>query len=81
MWPLPTRRSIIERLTRNQEYHRRVFLARGKVGLYTNWIQFATHTAYDEHGKWLALPGEKAVFFNASTEQRHIDHFFARLHG
>lgn len=70
-----------ERVAHNQEYHRRVFLARGKVGLYTNWIQFATHTAYDDHGKWLPLPGEKAVFFNAATEQRHIDQFLDRLHG
>ena len=70
-----------ERIARNQEYHRQVFLARGKAGLYTNWIQFATHTAYDEHGHWLPLPGEKAVFFNAATEQCHIDHFLTRLHG
>jgi glutamate/tyrosine decarboxylase-like PLP-dependent enzyme len=70
-----------ERLARNQEYHRRIFLTRGKVGLYTNWVQFVTHTAYDEHDKWLPLPGEKAVFFNAATEQCHIDHFLSRLHG
>ena len=69
------------RIARNQEYHRRLFLARGKVGLYTNWIQFASHTAYDDHGHWLPLPGEKAVFFNAATEQRHIDDFLSRLHG
>lgn len=69
------------RLTRNTAYHRAVFLARGKAGLYTNWIQYVTHTAYDDKGAWTPIPGEKAVFFNPHTDQEHIDTFVARLHG
>jgi glutamate/tyrosine decarboxylase-like PLP-dependent enzyme len=70
-----------ERLRRNQAYHRHVFLRRGKVGLYTNWIEFATHTDYDERGRWQPLPGEKAVFFNPHTDRIHIDRFVTHLHG
>jgi hypothetical protein len=70
-----------ERLIRHQNYHRAVFLHRGKVGLYTNWIQFVTHTDYDDRGHWIPLPGEKAVFFNPYTDQIHIDRFLSRLHG
>lgn len=70
-----------ERLNRNTAYHRAVFLARGKVGLYTNWINYVAQTAYDEKGAWSPIPGEKAVFFNPHTEQEHIDTFVARLHG
>jgi hypothetical protein len=70
-----------ERLRRNQAYHRHVFLRRGKVGLYTNWIEFATHTDYDERGRWQPLPGEKAVFFNPHTDHIHIDRFVTHLHG
>ena len=70
-----------ERLTRNTAYHRAAFLARGKAGLYTNWIQYVTHTVYDEKGAWTPIPGEKAVFFNPHTEQEHIDTFVAQLHG
>lgn len=69
------------RLRDNQAYHREVFLRRGKVGLYTNWIQYVTHTEYDERGRWQPLPGEKAVFFNPHTDQIHIDRFIERLHG
>ena len=53
-----------QRLADNTSYHRRIFLNRGKVGLYTNWIQYVTHSDYDEHGQWVAIPGEKAVFMN-----------------
>lgn len=70
-----------ERLARNTAYHRALFLARGKAGLYTNWIEYVTHTAYDDKGTWNPIPGEKAVFFNPHTEQEHIDTFVARLHG
>lgn len=35
-----------ERLNRNTAYHRAGFLARGKVGLYTNWIHYVAQTAY-----------------------------------
>jgi glutamate/tyrosine decarboxylase-like PLP-dependent enzyme len=70
-----------ERLSNHQRYHRRIFLDRGKVGLYTNWIEYVTHTDYDDCGHWIPLPGEKAVFFNPYTDQEHIDRFLARLHG
>ncbi|MFO0922629.1 MAG: pyridoxal-dependent decarboxylase [Pirellulales bacterium] len=70
-----------ERLAENSAYHRKVFLKRGKVGLYTNWIQYVTHTDYDEQGDWMPIPGEKAVFMNPHTQQAHIDQFLARLHG
>lgn len=62
-------------------YHRAAFLARGKAGLYTNWIEYVTHTAYDDKGTWQPIPGEKAVFFTPHTEQQHIDTFVVRLHG
>ena len=69
------------RLIENTAYHRKVFLERGKVGLYTNWIQYVTHTDYDDQGGWMPIPGEKAVFMNPHTQQAHIDQFLARLHG
>lgn len=69
------------RARRNNDYHRAVFLRRGKCGLYTNWIEYTTHTDYDDRGRWQPLPGEKAVFFNPRTDQVHIDRFLARLHG
>lgn len=65
----------------HNQYHREVFLRRGKRGLYTNWVEFATHTHYDEFDHWEPLPGEKAVFFNPLTDREHIDAFIARLHG
>jgi glutamate/tyrosine decarboxylase-like PLP-dependent enzyme len=68
-------------LAENTAYHRRVFLERGKVGLYTNWIQYVTHSDYDEQGQWVPIPGEKAVFMNPHTQQTHIDQFLARIHG
>lgn len=70
-----------DRIQRNNHYHREVFLHRGKHGLYTNWVQFATHTHYDDSDRWEAIPGEKAVFFNPLTDHAHIDAFIARLHG
>ena len=69
------------RLMANTAYHRGVFKERGKVGLYTNWIQYVTHSDYDEHGRWMPIPCEKAVFMNPHTQQTHIDQFLARLHG
>lgn len=62
-------------------YHREVFLRRGKRGLYTNWVEFATRTDYDPSDRWEPLPGEKAVFINPLTDREHIDAFIARLHG
>lgn len=70
-----------ERLNRNNAYHRDVFLRRGKKGLYTNWIQYVSHTQYDENGHWEPIPGEKAVFMNPMTDPEHIDAFVANLHG
>ncbi|MFO0940300.1 MAG: pyridoxal-dependent decarboxylase [Pirellulales bacterium] len=70
-----------KRLADNSAYHRDVFVQRGKVGLYTNWIQYVTHTDYDEQGRWIPIPGEKAVFMNPHTQQAHIDQFLGRLHG
>lgn len=69
------------RIERNTAYHRDVFLRRGKVGLYTNWIHYVAHTDYDEVGRWEPLPGEKAVFMNPMTDPADIDAFIARLHG
>jgi glutamate/tyrosine decarboxylase-like PLP-dependent enzyme len=69
------------RIQRNNAYHREVFLRRGKRGLYTNWVEFATHTDYDANDRWEPLPGEKAVFMNPLTDRCHIDAFLARLHG
>ena len=46
---------------------------------FANWIQYVTHTAYDNKGAWDPIPGEKAVF-NPHTEQEYIDVFVARLH-
>lgn len=69
------------RIARNTDYHRRCFLQRGKNHLYTNWIEFASHTDYDERGRFRKLPGEKAVFMNALTDPEHIDRFLKVLHG
>jgi hypothetical protein len=52
------------RLDRNNRHHRGIFLRRGKVGLYTNWVEFIAHTDYDNRGRCGAIPGEKAVFMN-----------------
>jgi glutamate/tyrosine decarboxylase-like PLP-dependent enzyme len=68
------------RVSRNNAYHRGVFLRRGKQGLYTNWVQFVTNTNYSDTGAWAPLPGEKAVFMNPMTDAAHIDRFIARLH-
>ena len=69
------------RLARNNGWHRQVFLARGKVGLFTNWVEFVTHTDYDAHGDYRRLPGEKAVFMNPATRRSDIDTFLRRLAG
>jgi glutamate/tyrosine decarboxylase-like PLP-dependent enzyme len=63
------------RLAANNRYHRQVFLDRGKVGLYTNWVSFIARTAYDGMGRYHRLPGEKAVFMNPATTRREIDEF------
>lgn len=68
-----------ERVMRNSRYHREVFNRRGKVGLYTNWVEFIAHTDYDAHGRFGAIPGEKAVFMNPRTRYEDIDRFVEAL--
>ncbi|MEA3211172.1 MAG: hypothetical protein QOE70_4229 [Chthoniobacter sp.] len=70
-----------ERVERNNRYHRELFLRRGKVGLYTNWVEFIAHTDYDAKGRYGALPGEKAVFMNPRTRYEDIDRFIAAIRG
>ncbi|MDO5579684.1 MAG: pyridoxal-dependent decarboxylase, partial [Planctomycetia bacterium] len=69
------------RIKSNSDYHRSVFERRGKQHLYTSWIEFAAHTKYDEEGKFIRVPGEKAVFFNPLTSYQDIDAFIRILHG
>lgn len=69
------------RSARNSRHHRELFLRRGKVGLYTNWVEFIAHTDYDAHGRFGALPGEKAVFMNPRTRYEDIDRFVENLRG
>jgi hypothetical protein len=65
----------LNRLERNNAFHRQLYLDRGKIGLFTNWIEFAAHTEYDEKGRFHKLPGEKAVFMNPMTSRDDIDLF------
>ena len=71
----------LERVTRNNHYHRQAFLRRGKADLFTNYVQSAAHTGYDQHDRYRILPGEKAVFMNPLTRFEHMDAFIARIHG
>jgi glutamate/tyrosine decarboxylase-like PLP-dependent enzyme len=70
-----------ERVSSNNQYHRAVFKRRGKVALYTSYVQSIAHTHYDEHGHYRLLAGEKAVFMNPLTTYDEISRFVARLHG
>jgi hypothetical protein len=70
-----------DRLSMNNRYHRQVFLDRGKVGLYTNWVSFIARTSYDEMGRCHRLPGEKAVFMNPATTRRQIEEFIGNIGG
>ena len=70
-----------ERVERNSRHHREIFLRRGKVGLYTNWVEFIAHTDYDARGRCGAIPGEKAVFMNPRTRYEDIDQFIAAVRG
>jgi len=70
-----------ERVERNNRFHRAAFLRRGKIGLYTNWVEFIAHTDYDLKGRCGAIPGEKAVFMNPRTRYEDIDRFIASIHG
>ncbi len=72
-------REYLERLARNNAWHRRVFLERGRAGLFTNWVEFIAHTAYDDRGRHYRLPGEKAVFLNPATTRREIDIYIDTL--
>ena len=69
------------RVERNSRHHRDIFLRRGKIGLYTNWVEFIAHTDYDARGRCGAIPGEKAVFLNPRTRYEDIDQFIAAMRG
>ncbi|MGF1681264.1 pyridoxal phosphate-dependent decarboxylase family protein [Photobacterium minamisatsumaniensis] len=68
-----------ELLKRNSQWHREVFNQRGKVGLYTNWVEFISRSAYNRHGKYSYIPGEKAVFMNPATSRTQIDEFIRNI--
>lgn len=76
---IQNRREYLQRLERNNAWHRRIFRERGKAGLFTNWVDFIAHTAYDERGRYHRLPGEKAVFMNPATTRREIDVYIDTL--
>ena len=68
-----------ERLLRNNTWHREIFNQCGKVGLYTNWVEFISRSAYNKYGKYSYIPGEKAVFMNPATGRKQIDAFIANI--
>ena len=68
-----------QRVLLNSEWHRNVFLKRGKVGLYTNWVTAIAHTTYDDLNRFMAIPGEKAVFMNPRCTRDYIDKFMASV--
>lgn len=70
-----------ERLARNTAFHRDIFTSRGKVGLYTNWVQAIARSEYDERGRYHYIAGEKAVFMNPVCTRAHIDAFIEHLMG
>jgi len=69
----------LDRLQRNNSWHRQVYINRGKIGLFTNWVEFIAHTDYDKKGKIHKLPGEKAVFMNPATTRKEIDLFISNI--
>lgn len=71
--------AYFERVKQNIEWHRQVFLAKGKVGLYTNWVESVINTTRDNRNHYLKLPGEKAVFMNPKTTRSEIDLFIDNL--
>ena len=71
----------LQRVERNSAYHRKLFLDRGKVGLYTNWVEFIARTEYDEKGRFHKFPGEKAVFMNPLTTRKEIDIYIENICG
>lgn len=68
-----------DRIKRNSDWHRAIFLQRGKCGLFTNWIEAAARSRYDERGRYFYIPGEKAVFMNPNTTRREIDQFIENI--
>ncbi|OWY37281.1 aspartate aminotransferase family protein [Xenophilus sp. AP218F] len=70
-----------QRLQRNTAFHRDAFKRRGKVGLYTNWVEAIARSEYDAGGKYSYIAGEKAVFMNPACSRREIDLFVAKLMG
>ena len=71
----------LERLAANTRWHRQLFETGRDHGLFTSWVEFVTHTDYDERGMYHRIPGEKAVFMNPLTTCREIDDFIAHRMG
>ena len=69
------------RLARNTEYHRSLFTGRGKVGLYTNWVEAVARSDYDARGRYSYIAGEKAVFMNPACSREQIDAFIDHIRG
>lgn len=69
------------RLARNTNWHRQQFTSRGKVGLYTNWVEAVARSEYDARGKYSYIAGEKAVFMNPACSREQIDAFIAHIRG
>ena len=68
-----------DRLKENSKYHRSIFLKRKGIGLYSNWVESISYTAFDKQEKHLRIPGEKAVFMNPRTTRDDIDAFINNL--
>ena len=68
-------KAAYESMRRNSQWHRKIFLDRGKAGLFTNWVDSIACSTYAEHNRFVYIPGEKAVFMNPMTERHHIDIF------
>ncbi len=76
---LQNNKDYLSRFERNSSWHRQVFLKRGKIGLFTNWVEFIAHSDYDEIGRMRKFPGEKAVFMNPATTRKEIDIFVENI--
>ncbi|WFC27985.1 hypothetical protein PT008_15930 [Proteus mirabilis] len=62
-------------MVHNAQWHRKLFLQRGKQGLFTNWVDSIACSKYAKNNRYVYIPGEKAVFMNPNTERSHIDNF------